>query len=213
MNSDSTTTTGAFYLSLIPLSVFMIIFDEMVREKVYNLRIGLLAMGCSNTAFWISWIVTGIFFSGLMSILIYLTGFLFGFSIFVKTPFYVLFLHQFSISLAYVSIALALTSIVSTQTLAYTISYSLVLISVITVAALSESIFIYKLFYNLSMPQITIYIRNVFEFLPVFHFAKIYGDITRVTCFHINPENMLWTQGREFTFDDLFLEKKGKLAT
>ena len=38
---DMNTTFGAFYLVLIPLSVFMIIYEEMIREKMNNLRMGL----------------------------------------------------------------------------------------------------------------------------------------------------------------------------
>mmetsp|Transcript_34490 Transcript_34490/g.25582 ORF Transcript_34490/g.25582 Transcript_34490/m.25582 type:complete len:146 (+) Transcript_34490:940-1377(+) len=92
-NADPTSSTGTFYLALIPLSVFMIFYEEMVREKCTNLRMGLLAIGCNNFAFFLSWIVTGIFLSAMMSILMYAFGLFYGFSIFIKTPFYVLFIH------------------------------------------------------------------------------------------------------------------------
>lgn len=74
LGADPIVSTGSFYLVLVPLTVFMIIFEEMTREKAQNLRMGLLMMGCSNSAYWISWIITGIVFSAIMSILMYVVG-------------------------------------------------------------------------------------------------------------------------------------------
>ncbi len=109
--------------------------------------------------------------------------------------------------------ATALTTMMSSQAMAYTVSYSLLLISVITVAGLVDPPIIYKLFYNIDMPSFTQYFRMAYEFLPCFHFVKIYGDISRITCFHHMPENMLWAPGREYKFEDMFIEVSGKLAT
>lgn len=92
MNADPITNVGSFYMSLIPLSVYMIIYEEMIREKMGNLRLGLLAIGCSNVAFWISWLITGVLFSALMSVLMYIVGFIYGFPIFINSPFYTLFI-------------------------------------------------------------------------------------------------------------------------
>ena len=74
LGADPIVSTGSFYLVLVPLTVFMIIFEEMTREKAQNLRMGLLMMGCSNSAYWISWIITGVVFSAIMSILMYVVG-------------------------------------------------------------------------------------------------------------------------------------------
>jgi hypothetical protein len=77
LGADPIVSTGSFYLVLVPLTVFMIIFEEMTREKAQNLRMGLLMMGCSNSAYWISWIITGVVFSAIMSILMYVVGYAF----------------------------------------------------------------------------------------------------------------------------------------
>lgn len=97
--------------------------------------------------------------------------------------------------------------------MAYTVSYSILLLSVITVAGLVDPFIVYKLFYNLDMPSFTQYFRIVYEFLPCFHFVKIFGDYSRITCFHIVTEHMLWFPGRNFTVDDMFTVVKGTLAT
>jgi hypothetical protein len=49
--------------------------------------------------------------------------------------------------------------------------------------------------------------------LPAFQFVKLYGDIVRVTCYHLLSEKFLWVPGREFEWDDLFIEKEGLTAT
>ena len=38
---DAFAMYGAFYLLIVPLSVFTVIFDELMREKVMNLRRGM----------------------------------------------------------------------------------------------------------------------------------------------------------------------------
>jgi hypothetical protein len=73
---------------------------------------GLLLIGCSNSAYWISWIITGVVFSAIMSTLMYITGFIAGFSVFINTPFYVMFLNVFSVSVAELSIAFFMLTII-----------------------------------------------------------------------------------------------------
>lgn len=105
---DPVTIHGAFYTIFVPLSVFMVIYDEMIREKMQSLRFGLLVIGCSNAAFWISWLITGIFFSAIMSSLMFINGYLFNFDLFINSPFYVLFSIYFAVSNSYVCLAAAL---------------------------------------------------------------------------------------------------------
>jgi len=111
MGADPLGVTGAFYLVLVPLTVFMIIYEEMIREKANSLRMGLMLIGCSNTAFWITWTITGIVFSAIMSIFMYAAGFMFGFTVFVNTPMYVMFLMIFSVSLCELSFAFLLVTL------------------------------------------------------------------------------------------------------
>jgi hypothetical protein len=41
MDIDAMAMYGAFYLIIVPLAVFMLIFDEMMREKIDYLRRGM----------------------------------------------------------------------------------------------------------------------------------------------------------------------------
>ena len=211
--ADPLVTTGAFYLILIPITVFMIIYEEMVREKANNLRMGLLLIGCSNTAYWASWTLTGVMYSAIMSTLMYLFGYAFHFSLFVNSPFYTLFLMMFSVSLCEISFAFLLMTLMPNQQTALTMCYTFILVSVITTMALIDTLAVYKLFYNLDMPEWAVYFRYAFEFLPSFHFTKMYGDVSRITCFHLSVENLLWLPGRDYNWEDMFTDMGGQFMT
>jgi hypothetical protein len=111
MHADSVVATGSFYLVLVPLTTFMIIYEEMTREKTANLRMGLLLIGCSNTAFWLSWTLTGVTFSSMMAVMMHIVGYSFNFSFFSNTPFYVVFLVIFPISICGLSFAFMLVTL------------------------------------------------------------------------------------------------------
>jgi ABC-type multidrug transport system ATPase subunit len=63
------------------------------------------------------------------------------------------------------------------------------------------------------MPEWSLYFRMMFELLPSFHFNKLFCDVTRVTCFHMSFEGMLWVPGRPWESDDFFREVKGQFMT
>jgi ABC-2 family transporter protein len=170
---------------------------------------GLLLIGCSNTAYWLSWIITGLVFSTLIATLMHGFGILFGFSVFLNTPYYVMFLVMFSVSLLDLSIAFLLLTVIHNQSTAYTLSYTFILISMITTMALMDSAVTYKLFFNIDMPEWSVYVLYIFEMMPSFHFSKLYSDVTRVTSNHLSFEGMLWVLGREWEYDDLFKTTKG----
>ena len=176
---------------------------------------GLLMIGCSNSAYWISWIITGFIFSAIMSTLMHFIGCLFGFSVFINAPFYVMFLIIFSVSIMELTVAYLMLTLVSTQSTAYTISYTFILVTVITTMALLDSAVIYKLFFNIDMPEdgIQKYFLFIFELMPSFHFTKLYSDMTRVVCYHLCFEGMLWLPGREWELADLFKETQGQFMT
>jgi hypothetical protein len=111
--ADPVVNVGSFYLVLVPLTVFMIIFEEMSREKAYNQRMGLILIGCSNTAYWLSWVITGIVLSAVMAVLMHACGTAFGFSVFLNTPLLVIFLLIFSVSVLDLAIAFFLITVIS----------------------------------------------------------------------------------------------------
>jgi hypothetical protein len=55
---DAISMYGTFYLIMIPLCLFMVIFDELMREKIDKLRMGMQLLGTQDNAYWASWIIT-----------------------------------------------------------------------------------------------------------------------------------------------------------
>ncbi len=74
---------------------------------------GLILIGCSNTAYWLSWIITGLVLSAQMAVLMHYFGYFFGFTVFVNTPLYVIFLLIFSVAVLDLSIAFFLITVIN----------------------------------------------------------------------------------------------------
>jgi hypothetical protein len=85
----------------------------MIREKMLNLRLGLHAIGCSNSAFWGSWLITGTAISALVSTLMYIFGYWYNFDVFVRAPFYAMFMVMFSCCFSYLSLATLLCTLMN----------------------------------------------------------------------------------------------------
>lgn len=71
---DVVSVYGAFYLIMVPLCTFMVVFDELMREKCDNLRLGMQVLGTQDNAYWVSWIVTGVIINAIMTFEMILAG-------------------------------------------------------------------------------------------------------------------------------------------
>lgn len=78
---------------------------------------------------------------------------------------------------------------------------------------LHDATVVYKVFFNIDMPEWVELPRSLFYFMPTFHFVKMYGDISRTVCTHFKLDQPTWVDGRPWEDGDLWLEKKGKFAT
>jgi len=211
--ADPIQAFGSFYLVMIPLAIFIVMYDEMVREKVIGLRMGLQVIGCSNAAFWTSWIITGLVFNFFMAASMIGVGKLFAFSIFVRAPTYVLFTLFFLSGLNNLAVAFLMTTLMKTQVQAYTTSFSVLLAQVIVTMVLHDAVIVYKVFFNVDMPAWVDIPRALFYFMPTFHFVKVYGDLSRTVCTHFKLDQPTWVDGRPWEEADLYLEKQGAFAT
>lgn len=86
----------------------------MIREKIYNLRFGLLVIGCTNAAFWLSWLITGVLFSAFMSAMMCASGYAFNFEMFTDAPIYIMFNIIFVTCIAHVTLAMCLVTMMET---------------------------------------------------------------------------------------------------
>ena len=123
---DVVSMYGSFYLIMVPLCVFMVVFDELMREKADHLRLGMQVLGTQDNAYWCSWIITGSLMNALMNAELILIGKWFAFDVFVKTPFYVFFTCLFMTTTAYIAMAIMFATLANNKTQAFTINFCVI---------------------------------------------------------------------------------------
>mmetsp|Transcript_16469 Transcript_16469/g.27961 ORF Transcript_16469/g.27961 Transcript_16469/m.27961 type:complete len:280 (+) Transcript_16469:980-1819(+) len=212
---DMVTMYGAFYLILVPLSVFIIVFDELIREKIDHLRQGMELLGTQNGAYWASWVVSATFLNVLVnSEFCLLATYYYKFSVFVRSPLPVNLLMMILVTQAYVMMACFFTTVTNSRTTAFSINFSLVLVSLVINIIISEPSTLKKIFYNKDSTMVFKTFTWIFHLNPCFHFAKMFQDITNVACSSLNPKTVGWEKStRHFDYSDIFLEQEGAFFT
>lgn len=81
---DSSSTWGSFFYMFIVLLSFTRFSQLLAQEKHCQLRKGLIPLGISHLAYWLSWLLCICVFDVLFSLAIILLGKLFGFPVFVE---------------------------------------------------------------------------------------------------------------------------------
>ena len=106
---------------------------------------------------------------------------------FTRTPFWVFFILFFLTAEAYISMAFFFSTIVENRSQAFTVNFSVILMSMVTNMILSEPTAMKKVFFNLDNPVWISIATNLFYFNPCFQFGKIFGDITNIVCSRFDP--------------------------
>ena len=167
-NIDPICMYGSLYLVVVPLSVFMVVFEELMREKVDNLRRGMQLLGTLDSAYWASWIITAFFMNLLITTEMIIIGNIAGFNCFTRTPVEINFFLYFITTQAYIIMSFFFSTIVTTRSQAFTVNFSVVLTSMVMNMALSEPTVLKKVFFNLDMPNWVRIISYIFYFNPCF---------------------------------------------
>eukprot|EP01017_Pseudomicrothorax_dubius_P050541 TRINITY_DN9592_c0_g1_i1.p1 TRINITY_DN9592_c0_g1~~TRINITY_DN9592_c0_g1_i1.p1 ORF type:complete len:794 (-),score=85.85 TRINITY_DN9592_c0_g1_i1:221-2602(-) len=209
-NYDIMTDTGAFYIYIIPMLLFMTISGELAREKFYKLRLGLTVMGLSESSYWISWAAVSFLLSMLLSITIILAGMLFGFAFFLKTPFLLLLLLLTIFTFALQKLAFLMVTFSNSLEKANTYSYTFFLIGILFQIFFSKVILI-DLLYETSADFTSVFFRRLFFLYPTFHFSKIFGEITMYSGSHFDIVTNTWIEGPGYTWSKLTEPQTGKL--
>ena len=160
---------GAFYLIIVPLAVFIIVFDELMREKIDNLRRGMELLGTRDDAYWASWIISGFIISCFISYEMILIGrYYYQFEVFTRTPMPIMFYLIAITSMSYISMACFFATLTTSRTQAFSINFSLVLCSMITDVIISDPSMLKKVFFNLDNPPLFKAIGYLFYLNPCF---------------------------------------------
>lgn len=211
-NADITSIAGSFYAALGPLVSFVVILTEIVKEKQLKLRQGLSVVGLSHTAYWLHWILTGMFFAAIVSLASILIGLAVQFQLFFKANFFILFFLFFIFTFSLICWAFMMSTICSTQRMAYTASYAFVLLCIVILLMVSNPLMLYFIFFNNRSGTYMIFVRAAYYFLPPFTFSLIFGIVVRRATSHFDDNGQQFVEGTGFTWRHLFESEKGEFS-
>lgn len=197
---------GSFYMALGPLVTFVVLLTEVVKEKELKVR-----QRISHSSFWCHWFITGMFFSLIVSIMTILTGLAFQFDLFYNAGFFV-FILMFIFSIAMVLLAFIISTIVSTQKMAYTVSYAFVLFAVVIEMMLTNSLVTYFIFFNDKSDTSIDVIRVAFYMFPPFIYSIIMGIIIRKATTHFDENGQQFVKGTSFGWKDMIEPETGQFS-
>ncbi|KAL4471570.1 hypothetical protein ABPG74_008463 [Tetrahymena malaccensis] len=186
---------GAFYYFLMPMYLFVQIQGDIVMEKQRRLRAGLNIQGVSHTAFYLSWFLTSIIYSTLISILQIVTSLIFQFDFFLDTPFFILFFLFFFFTLSMQVFGYFIATIMPNTNKSYSFSYGFVLFAVVIELFLSKPDAIIPYLYNTERPAwIMIFVFFLNMYSP-FQYTLIFVAISQKAGIHFDTQTSNWIHG------------------
>lgn len=213
-NLDAVVMFGSLYLVLLPLASFMVIFDEMAREKIDNLRRGMQLLGTLDSAYWVSWIITSITINFYLAAGAVFFGRLEGFPVFERTPAWLWVLILFFTGTAYANLGFFLVTIVRTRLQGFIVNLAVILSSLITNMVLAEPTVLKKIFFNTDNIAWIEYVSNCIYLWPCFQLGKMFGDIAAIVAPTFNLRTLHWeSEARDFVFEDIYAEQTGSFFT
>lgn len=118
---DVVSEAGAMYFMLPFLIIMGIVCMEIVKEKENKLRLGLITLGTSHLAYWVSWILTANFFSMMAIGVLLCTGYYFEFDHFTHVPIPILIYIYCLCSFGTNMLGMVLSTCLSTTKSAYSV--------------------------------------------------------------------------------------------
>lgn len=101
------------------------------------------------------------------------------------------------------TLAFWLTSMCSSLSMGYTVSYSFLLISIILEYFLSNPYICY-LVYMKNPPFWLTYVKILFQAVPAYNYSLIFGGIVVKSGRHFDLMTKSWVEGPGFDYSDLF---------
>jgi ABC-type multidrug transport system permease subunit len=107
---DTSSEQGTFWF-FIPIMISFLSFNsELLKEKEKKLRQGLMLFGISSLAYLSSWVVFMLIFNAFFAAFLVGLAYVCQFSVFVNTPFFILWLCFYSLVCGFNSVSLWLVS-------------------------------------------------------------------------------------------------------
>jgi hypothetical protein len=204
-NMDVMNIFGSYYFVLGPILTFMLLLQEVAKEKENRLRQGLNVVGVSHTVYWCHWVIVGTIINFLQAMVLLVSGYIAQFELWDNCPFSILFFVIFWYGQCMVAWAFWISTLVTRQDQANQISYSLIMVIIIIQLVFANSDLVAKLFYNdriqtFAYERITI---AFFEFIPTYAFSMAFGQIAERASKRFSVNSANWIPGKPFT-DELY---------
>ena len=208
---DTVSMTGPFYFFIPPMFVFGLLISEIVKEKELKLRNGLSVIGVSASSFWLSWFLVALFFSFMTTNSLILSGYFFKFSVFLNTPYLVLFVLFMTFTMTMMVLGFFLSTIIDSVRLAYTVSYTF-LLGGLVLQNFFMSQTLMKLFHLQELPDWVYWVRVGFSYYPPYSFSRVFCNIAFKAGSVPNYYTTMWEQGPGYFYKDFFNQREGYIA-
>eukprot|EP00947_MAST-08B_sp_MAST-8B-sp1_P006421 g6421.t1 len=209
---DVVSQDGGVWFFLPAMIIFFSGFTEIVTEKELRLRTGLEMMGMRQSLYWLSWLLTGLCFSLLSTLVLMAAAEAMQFSMFVNTAPAVTFLVFFLFAAAMVNAGFFVSALIKRVKAAQTIGYGVILVGFVfqTIICSGYGALISLLFAD-NLAWWVVLIRTVLNLYPPFNFAKIYYSISDIAGKQYDYSAGTVKNGTAFTWDDLYVARSKSL--
>jgi len=170
-------------------------------------------VGLAHAPYWLHWLVTGVFFSAVVSIATILIGLATQFQLFFHTNIFILFFLFFMFTLTLVGCSFVFATLCPNQKVAYTVSYAFVLLCIVILIMVSNPLVLYFIFFNDKSGSYMGVVRAFFFMLPPFTFSLIFGIVVRKSTSHFDDNAQQFLKGTGFGWADLTKPEVGEFST
>jgi len=169
---------GPVFFVCTTMFIFIVALNTIVMEKEMRLRISMEMAGLYPSVYWLSWLVSNAVLVSVNSVMTVVFGMVFGFSIFRKADFMVLFMTFFLFGLAMVMFAFFITTLCAKSRSAVLVGIFVCIISLLFMSFIFSTDRLGYIWYDSKSPS---FFQQFFPLLPFYNFGKMYLDIVART--------------------------------
>ncbi|RYY39084.1 hypothetical protein EON62_00035 [archaeon] len=208
---DVFSANGGQWLYIVPMISFFTTLVELVHEKEAKLRIGMKQMGLRTSAFWASWLTHGLLMSVVTTCVLEASGYIIGFDFFRNSNAAATLLLFISFNVAMLSVAILLSTLMSTTKTAQTVGYAFILLGFVFQLILTSSYAgLVDLLWSEDLPYWVLVVRFLMQRYPPFNFSKFFYDINYLAGSSLNAAEQKITRGPGFHWHDLYVPRPRK---
>lgn len=210
MNFEVETNQGCLYFFMNGMVCFVLCLLEIVKEKELKLRKSLIVIGLNSLPYYLSWGITNLFFSFIMSCIILVVGLVLKFPVFLRTDMSILFLIFLLFLISMQNFALFISTFIHNRNYAYSVSFGFIIIGLVLQSFITNQNVMQALFFeteDLLLP----FVRTVFCLYPPFIFSCLIFLVNMKASWYFDLKIGRWIEGPGFTIEDLTVKLEGVL--